>query len=72
MQYLSLLFRQEFSMIIVGENSRINESLLANPTKYDGNNGFVIFNAVCILTTPPTKKEIMKQFQASLDLLFNF
>ena len=32
--------------IIVGENSRINESLLANPIKYVGNKGFCKFNAV--------------------------
>ena len=56
--------------IIVGENSKIKESLLAKPIKYLGSKGFCKFNAVCILTTPPTKNDINIQFQLSLNLFF--
>ena len=44
--------------INVGANSSIIDCLVANPTKYLGINGLVIFNAVCMVITPPTKKEM--------------
>jgi hypothetical protein len=42
----------------VGANSKIIDCLVAKPIRYFGINGLVKFNAVCIATTPPTKKEI--------------
>ena len=44
--------------IKVGANSNIIDCLVANPTKYLGIKGFVMFNAVCIVITPPTKNDI--------------
>ena len=52
-------FPANINASIVGENSNINESLLANPTIYFGINGFSRLIAVCILITAPTNKEIM-------------
>ncbi|MNE73070.1 hypothetical protein D3C80_1690580 [compost metagenome] len=42
----------------VGENSKIMDCLVAKAIKVLGINGFVKFNAVCMATTPPIKKEI--------------
>ena len=44
--------------IKVGANSKITDCRVANPIKYFGIKGFVKFKAVCIATTPPTKKDI--------------
>ena len=45
----------------VGANSKITDCLVAKPTKYFGIRGLFIFKAVCIVTTPPTKKEIVEK-----------
>jgi hypothetical protein len=42
----------------VGANSKMTDCLVAKPTKYFGIRGLLIFKAVCIVTTPPTKKEM--------------
>ena len=39
-------------------NSNITDCLVAKPTRYLGINGFSMFNAVCMVITPPTKNEI--------------
>ena len=44
--------------INVGANSKITDCLEAKPINSLGISGFVKLSAVCIATTPPTKKEI--------------
>jgi hypothetical protein len=44
--------------INVGANSKITDWRVAYPISYLGMKELVRFNAVCIETTPPTKKEI--------------
>jgi hypothetical protein len=44
--------------IKVGANSKIMDWRVANPIKFLGKKGFSKLRAVCMDTTPPTKKEM--------------
>ena len=52
--------------INVGANSKITDCLVANPIRFLGKSGLFKFNAVCIATTPPTKKEINETLNYNL------
>ena len=42
----------------VGANSKITDCRVAKPIRLLGRNGLVRLRAVCMVTTPPIKKEI--------------
>jgi hypothetical protein len=50
-------FPARIMLIKVGANSSITDCRVAKPTKFFGISGFSILRAVCMDTTPPTKKD---------------
>ncbi len=53
-------------LTIVGENSRITESLVVKPTAYIGTHGLVKPKAACIVITAPIKSEIIATMGSEL------
>ena len=56
--------------IILKKNIYCGNNIYTNPIKYLGSNGFCRFNAVCILTTPPTKNDMNNTIPIEFNPIF--